>query len=117
MRDASEILDQLRGMSHELRERYHIRSIVPGFAGTQMIPRLYSIILPKDTTIGSSDGSRFGIIFPGNGLDAEKWLSKISKKILRKQNNSHIFSKTGIGYSVRMLPGHLPFPAKKEKFS
>jgi predicted nucleotidyltransferase len=27
MRDTSEILDQLRGMRHELRERYHIRSI------------------------------------------------------------------------------------------
>jgi hypothetical protein len=27
MRDTSEILDQLRGMRNELRERYHIRSI------------------------------------------------------------------------------------------
>jgi predicted nucleotidyltransferase len=27
MRDTSDILDQLRGMRHELTERYHIRSI------------------------------------------------------------------------------------------
>ena len=27
MRDTSDILDQLRGMRHELQERYHIRSI------------------------------------------------------------------------------------------